>query len=264
MPGTDYYQVLGVSADADPEALKRAFRLRARECHPDRNPSDTAAAERFNVIREAYATLSDPVRRMRYDSLLGADSLSATNTAMHEGQPDAGRNGSTARGDVRVTVSLDFEQAIRGGHAYVANGEGELIRVTVPRGCRDKTAVRVAGRGGHSQAQKPCDLYVTFRVRPHPHFRREGNHLHVIASISVMEAVLGTTRSIQNPYGTTIRISIPAGTQPGERLRLRGLGVQTARGTGDLFVEIDVRVPTELTDEQRQRLREAARHTGLL
>ena len=95
-------------------------------------------------------------------------------------------------------------------------------------------------------------------------FRREGDNLHVIETVSALEAILGTTRSITNAYGQTMKVHIPPGTQPGERLRLRGQGVETATRRGDLFVEVQVTVPRSLTDAQREALAACARDSGLI
>lgn len=268
MPALDYYRVLGVPPTASPEALKRAYRDLVRRFHPDRNSHDELAREHFRAIQDAYDVLSDPERRRAYDaSLSGAHLLEAgfalTDSGGHESW--LAERPQSRPPDVVVDLNLTFEQALAGGHTYVANGDGELVRVTIPRGCRDGTAMRLAGRG-HSGADDKAraDLFVRFHVSPHPRFRREGNHLHVIEKLSVMEAMLGTVRTVCDPYGRNIRIRIRAGVQPGDRLRLRGQGVQTAKGTGDLFVEIDVEVPRELSEEQRAELRETAQKLGLL
>ena len=137
----------------------------------------------------------------------------------------------------------------------------------IPRGVRTGVKIRVSGRGqaapGGASGGAPGDLLVTLRVDVSPRFRREGDHLHVVETVSAIEAILGTARSITNAYGQTIRVAIPAGTQPGERLRLRGQGVATDKRTGDLFVEVNVMVPRELTAGQRAELEATAQRIGL-
>ena len=113
--------------------------------------------------------------------------------------------------------------------------------------------MRLRGRGQAGPRGRRGDLYITFEVRPDPRFRREGNDLTTTATINVAEAMLGTTRAIPNAYGGTVRVTIPPGTQPGERLRLRGQGVKTDDGTGALYVEIGVEVPKALAAEDRLR-----------
>jgi DnaJ-class molecular chaperone len=267
-PLYDYYRVLGVSEEADAEALKRVYRSAARDCHPDRHPDDAEAVERFKRLQEAYAVLSDPERRRLYDAYRRFEGLSFSGDLASE--PLAGglrqRDGWSEGGaDQRALVSISFEEALQGGFDEVRNGAGATIRVTVPRGCPDGLTVRIRGGArAEGSPQHGEDLYVIFKVRSHPRFRREGCHLHVVERITAVEAMLGTTRSIANAYGRRIRVPIPAGTQPGERFRLRGQGVVTVRGAGDLFVEIDVEVPRELSDAQRSQLRRAAQELGLL
>jgi DnaJ-class molecular chaperone len=267
MPALDYYQILGIPPSASPEALKRAYRDLVRRYHPDLNADDELSREHFRAIQDAYDVLSDPERRRAYDATVSGAYLLEFGFRTTDSAADHVWLGEeqVSPSEVVTDVTLTFEQALKGGQTYVANGDGELVRVTIPRGCRDGTAVRLAGRGHSDDDGAPlADLYVRFRVQPHPRFRREGNHLHVIEKLSVMEALLGTTRTVRDPHGRNIRIRIRAGVQPGDRLRLRGQGVQSARGTGDLFVEIDVEVPRELTDEQRAELRETAQKLGLL
>jgi molecular chaperone DnaJ/curved DNA-binding protein len=105
---------------------------------------------------------------------------------------------------------------------------------------------------------------VTFEVGDHPRFRRKGDDIYLTESIDVFEALLGTERRIPTPYGQRIKLTIPAGTQPGEKLRLKGQGVKTDDDQGDLYVEIDVDIPSDLTDEQRDTLRQAAEDADLL
>jgi curved DNA-binding protein len=265
MPALDYYQLLGLTSDADLEALKRAYRELARRYHPDLNPQ-VPSGEQFKQIKEAYDVLLDPERRRAYDAVMSGSYLIDSGFGFdHSAPPDDDvRHQDDDLGAAHAEVTLAFEQALKGGHTYVANGDGELIRVTIPRGCRDGTTVRVVGRGRTDSTGEGADLYVHFKVRPHPRFRRDRNHLHIIETISAVEAMLGTTRSIRNPYGKSIRISIPGGTQPGHRFRIREQGVQTASEIGDLFVEVDVEVPRELTAEQREELLQTVKKLGLL
>jgi DnaJ-class molecular chaperone len=293
---TDYYRVLEVGEGASAAEIKKAYRRLARANHPDRNPDDPAAEERFKAVQEAYDVLSDPEKRKAYDrarrdpfagygggyapgygaraaepadlrdlfgSGEGDGSFSTFFSQLFE-EPRARR---PARGrDVEAAVALTFEQALQGGATELRVGDGEPIRLSIPKGVRSGFKVRLRGRGRPAPGGQgePGDLYVTFRVEPSPRFRREGDNLHVAETISAMEAILGTTRAIANAYGKTIKVTIPPGTQPGERLRLRGQGVETKDRKGDLYVEVQVAVPRHLTDEQRQSLEECARRHGIL
>jgi DnaJ-class molecular chaperone len=122
--------------------------------------------------------------------------------------------------------------------------------------------IRLRGRGQEGAGGRRGDLYVTFEVTPHPTFRRDGRDLSVDVPISIFEAALGTRRSVTNAYGERIRITIPAGSQPGDRLRLKGQGVRTDEGTGDLYAELKVTVPRNLTDEQKRAMEDVAGQFG--
>ena len=164
-----------------------------------------------------------------------------------------------ARGrDVETTLQLTFEQALEGGKTEVSLPSGETIRINIPKGVRPGFKIRLRGRG------MAGDLYVTFDVAEHPRFRREGDDLYTSVTINALEAMLGTNRRVTNAYGKRVKLPISPGTQPGEKLRLKGLGVKTDKATGDLYVEVEVTVPQKLTDEQREQLRAAAEAAGLL
>lgn len=264
----DYYGILGVPEDAGGDAIKRAYRALARACHPDHNPGDAAAGDRFKAIREAYEVLSDTLRRQQYDllrrsplSLLGDLPVSSG-----FGRDGMGEDFFAGALSAEAEVRLSFEEALAGGRTEVELPSGEILLVRVPRGVRDGARLRLRDRGAAGLDGRACrgDLLVIFRVAPSARFRREGDHLFVTETVSALEAMLGTTRSIPNAYGQMIRLQIPPGTQPGERFRLRGQGVETERGRGDLVVRVRVEVPRALTPAQRRRLQQAAEDAGLL
>ena len=284
---SNYYAVLQVREDATGAEIKRAYRTLVQAVHPDRNGGGDA--ERFRAIAEAYEVLSDPDRRRRYDAIrrdplaahLNPSDTLASTTAPRDVATGTGRADpfgslfsgifpqeapSTPSLDYEVQVRLSFDQALQGGKTEVRLPSGRLVRLTVPRGVRSQARARIRGYG-QAHPERPehrGDLYVTFRVDQSPRFRREGDHLHITETVTAAEALLGTMRSIQNAYGQTIRVQVPPGTQPGERLRLRGQGVETEDGAGDLFVEIRVTVPRHLTPQQQRKLEVCFRELGLL
>jgi molecular chaperone DnaJ/curved DNA-binding protein len=329
MPETkDLYDVLGVDDDASKEEIKKAYRNLAREHHPDRNPDDPNAEEKFKEIQKAYSILSDEEKRQQYDAQRrfggggfggpgaggGRGSWSqgagGPEIRFEQGNFDdvfggggglgdifesffGGRGGGGAPGgqdpfrqqrggrqrgrgrqrqrsrhrsgqDIETTLRLSFKEALEGGRKQVELPTGESIRLKIPDGVRDGTKIRLRGRGQAGPTGERGDLYVTFDVGDHPRFRRKGDDIHLTETVDVFEAMFGTERRIPTPYGQRIKVTIPAGTQPGEKLRLRGQGVKTDDGQGDLYVEVDVDIPTDLTDEQRTILREAADEAGLL
>jgi len=129
---------------------------------------------------------------------------------------------------------------------------------------KDGTKIRLKGRGKRGPTGQRGDLYVTFEVDDHPRFERKDDDIHLTESIDVFEALFGTEVRVPTPYGQRLKLSVPAGTQPGEKLRLKGKGVKTDDGQGDLYVEIDVDIPKNLSGMQRETLREAAKEAGLL
>jgi len=165
--------------------------------------------------------------------------------------------------DVETKLQLSFEEALQGGRKQVELPTGESIRLNIPQGVRNGYKIRLRERGQAGPTGQRGDLYVTFEVGEHPRFKRKGDDVHLTEPIDVFEALLGTERRIPTPYGQNLKLTIPAGTQPGEKLRLKKQGIKTDDGQGDLYVKIDVDIPSDLTDEQRDTLRTAAEDAGL-
>lgn len=182
-------------------------------------------------------------------------------------QQRGGRQRQQRRGggqDLDTKLQLSFAEALEGGRKQVELPTGESIRLNIPKGVRDGYKIRLRGRGQAGPRGQRGDLYVTFEVAGHPRFRRKGDDIHVTEEVDLFEAVLGTERRIPTPYGQHLKLTIPPGTQPGEKLRLKNQGVETDDSKGDLYVEIDVNIPNDLTADQRQTLREAGEEVGLL
>jgi molecular chaperone DnaJ len=164
--------------------------------------------------------------------------------------------------DLEAVLQLGFEDAVRGGTNEVTlNGPAgqRAFKVRFPAGVDEGQRLRLSGQGGPGwNGGPPGDLYVIVRVARHPVFGRRGRDLTVEAPIGWPEAVLGTELEVPTLEGPTVRVRVPAGTPEGRTLRVRGRGVRTAEGTGDLLARIRLTVPEQITDEQRQAVEAVA------
>ena len=286
----DYYEVLGVPRDADQDAIRRAYRRLAREYHPDLN-SDSDAEERFKELGEAYEVLSDTEKRQRYDRL-GARWREAERETPDESFEEfftdegfgdgtgaqfgedlfealfggrAGRATGPLRGrDHEALLELSLEDALAGGRRRLTL-DGRAVNVNFPAGVREGQLIRLAGRGGEGRGGgPPGDLFLRVALKPHPRFRRRGDHdLDVDLPITPSEAALGATVDVQTLNGTA-RVRVPAGSSSGRRLRLRGRGLpKRGGGSGDLHAIVKIVVPKELSDRERELYEQLAESSSL-
>jgi len=337
----DFYAVLGVSRDADDAELKRAYRNLARAHHPDKNPGDKKAEERFKEISEAYAVLSDPDKRAHYDRFgtapgAGAGPDMGFTTIVEDlfesfgffgGGGGGGRRSRAQRGDdLRYDLEISLEEAADGvetklqiprmesceecggsgqeagtrpeicsscrgqgqvrfsqGFLTVARpcptcrgqgrinrhpcklcrGQGRqskdrLLKVTIPAGVEDGNQLRLSGEGEGGALGGPAgDLYVVIHVRPHEIFVRDGANLLCELPLTFPQAALGDIVEVPVLKGKA-ELTVPPGTQPGQRLSLKSKGMPhlRGRGRGDVLYEVVVEVPTRLSARQRELLEE--------
>jgi DnaJ-class molecular chaperone len=294
----DYYEVLGVPRTATQKDIKSAFRKLARQYHPDVTGNDPEATRKFKEINEAHEVLADPEKRKRYDnpepepSFGGGDGGFQYRTVDPEDLEDLfgsdspfsdffnerfGGAARPARGfasvplageDVEGETSISLEEAYRGTTRKVRlrtdQGSRE-VEVKIPPGIRDGARVRVAGQGGRGANGGPAgDLYIRVHIEPHPQFRRDGDDLHVKVAVPLATALLGGEVTVPTVKGTRVALKVPPETQNGTRLRLRGLGMPRRRGSvnGDLYAEVDVRLPLPLTPEMHRLAEQIRELTG--
>jgi molecular chaperone DnaJ len=376
-PTKDFYEILGVKEKASQQEIKKAYRKLAKKYHPDANPGNPKASDRFKEIGEAYSVLSDEKKRKHYDQMkrLGAFGLggAAGRGPFSRGGPAPGYSGSpppggfsfedlsgfgggisdlfstifdrgkkeTPRGEkrgpakgrnVEYLVEVAFETSVMGGRISISvpiteecatcGGSGEApgssskkcneckglgtvsfgqggfavkrpcpacmgrgtipekpckpcdgsgtvrqdrkIQVTVPKGVESGSKVRLTGQGERgSLGGKPGDLVITFKVKPHRFFRRDGLDLEVTVPINIAQAALGSKIRVRTIDGKKVMLRIPPGTQPGTRFRVRGQGVQKGGRMGDLFVEVKLEVPEEMTPESRKLMEALAAESAL-
>jgi molecular chaperone DnaJ len=277
----DYYDVLGVSKDADDAELKRAFRELARKYHPDINAGDDAE-DRFKEANEAYAVLSDPKARARYDryghaAIDGVDEPSSGFGAVVDAFDDIigdiiRRRRARKRGrDLRYTLELTFEEAAFGctKKIEVPQPSGSTERsprtfsVSITAGTKEGAVKMLKGEGEKGKSGgPPGDLHVYVRVKEHPVFTREGNDVWCEVPISFAQAALGAVVEIPTLDGK-VKMRIPEATQSGRVFRIRGKGIPRSGGNrGDQKVRVVVETPTGLTPRQRELLEQFADASG--
>lgn len=277
---TDFYAVLGVKSDASAKEIKQAYRKLAQQYHPDKNAGDASAETRFKQVNEAYDVLGDAERRKEYDhtremgyfvggpggaqqyvrveDLFGGRAGSSP-FDLFGGIGDLfGRQSSRPRGgeDLTAEMHLSFHDAVSGTTKKL-NVNGQTVTVKIPKGVNDGARIRVKGRGAPGRNGGPAgDLYVTVKVAEHPIYGRNGKNLTIDVPITFIEAALGAEIDVPTLEGK-VRLKIPAGTQTGRTFRVRGHGVEDAKGgKGDLLVTVSVTVPEQLTEESRELLRQ--------
>jgi len=282
----DYYEVLGVPRTATAEEIKRAYRQLARKHHPDLQVASerARASERFKEINEANEVLSDPDKRAKYDALganwkggmdftpppdtgrgpsvstewEGVDDFSDFFGSIF-GRPPAARAGGARAGvrmpipgnDVEGELPLTLDDVLHGGQRRITV-DGRSLDVTIPRGIRDGATLRLAGQGGPGVNGGPAgDVYLRVRLLPHPRYRVVGDDLEMDLALWPWQAVLGAEVRVDTPDGP-VTLTVPPGTQNGQRLRLRGRGLPRDAARGDLYAVVRIVVPTRPSAAERE------------
>lgn len=349
----DYYRVLGVPESATQKEITKAYRKLARELHPDANPNNAAAEERFKEVSAAYEVLGDEAKRAEYDEVrrlgpMGGQGPGGFTFNVNDvgglgdllGQMFGGGARARSRGasgvgprrgaDLEATLTLDFVDAVKGitttlhltadapcstcggsgakpgttpmacpqcgGRGVIDDNQGffsfsspctrcqgsgvvipepcstcrgsgverrpRQVKVRIPAGVSDGQRIRLKGRGAPGRnGGPPGDLLIECQVRPHRLFGRDGRNLTVHVPVTFAEAALGGTIEVPTLDGPPVSLRLKPGTQTGTRHRVRGRGIVTPKGTGDLIVTVDVVVPTSLSDAERAALEQLAAAT---
>ncbi|MCC7275849.1 MAG: J domain-containing protein, partial [Alphaproteobacteria bacterium] len=259
----DPYKVLGVPRTASAAEIKQAYRKLAKKLHPDMQPGGRAG-DRFKEVTAAYDLLSDADKRGRFDrgeiDASGAERAQTFRWGGEGAGAGAGRRRAGAAGtgggrfgfefsddifadlfgrgrqrgapaeegghDIRITLRVPFLDAIRGGKRPVQLPDGRVVNVTVPPGTESGQQLRLRGQAP-SLMGDAGDVYVVIEVEPHPTFTRDGADIHATVPVTLGEAVLGATIRVETIDGP-VSLRVPAGSNSGSRLRLRGKGVLTA------------------------------------
>ncbi len=350
MSKRDYYEVLGLSKGASADEIKKGYRSKAKELHPDRNTSDPSAESKFKEANEAYDVLKDPERKAAYDRFGHAafeggmgggggqrqgDFSSAFSDVFDDlfgdfmggGQRGGGRSRASRGSDLRYNLEISLEDAYSGLQKSInvptsvqcspcngsgaaggsepstcptcsgmgkvrasqgfftvertcpsCSGMGQVISnpcsscggqgrsnkdrslsVNVPAGVETGTRIRLSNEGEAGLRGGPAgDLYIFIEVREHKIFQRDGSSLFCRIPVSMSGAALGGDIEVPTMDGGRSRVKIPAGSQSGRQMRLRGKGMPAIKSAqkGDMFIEIAVETPVNLTSKQRELLRE--------
>ncbi|SFO94278.1 molecular chaperone DnaJ [Tranquillimonas alkanivorans] len=359
MAKRDFYEVLGVSKGADADEIKKAYRRKAKELHPDRNSDNPDAEAQFKEVNEAYEVLKDADKKAAYDrfghaafdggmggmgggprggggAYQGADFASAFSDVFDDlfGDMMGGRGGrgqrATRGSDLRYNLRVTLEEAYNGLQKTInvptsvkcgtcsgtgaeggaepqmcptcsgmgkvraqqgfftvertcptCSGAGQIVKnpcsacggagrvekdrslsVNIPAGVETGTRIRLAGEGEAGLRGGPSgDLYIFIEVTEHPLFQRDGQHLFCRVPVSVTTAALGGDIEVPTIDGGRSRVKVPAGSQSGKQMRLRGKGMPMLRGggAGDMYIEMAVETPVNLTSKQKELLREFER-----
>jgi len=291
---TDYYAVLGVANDAPASEITKAYRKLAREYHPDTNPGDAAAEERFKEISSAYEVVGDEDKRASYDQaramgplgggfggpggrgndgsfgfdgvdlgdILGSVFGGAGGGSGLFGDQPGGRYARVKRPgrDQEAQLAISFDEALRGTTTSLSltdNTGKRTIKVRIPAGVESGQRIRLRGQG--SPGDPPGDLYVVVSVGSHELFGRKGKKLTLDLPVTIAEAALGAEVKVPTYGGDSVTVRIPPGTQHGRTLRVRGAGVAATNGSGDtagdLLVTVNIAVPKNLSKKQSEALR---------
>lgn len=295
MAQVDYYKALGVEKSASADDIKKAFRKLAVKYHPDRNPDNKGAEDKFKEINEAYAVLSDPEKKQQYDTFgssgfhkqysqedifrgfdfgntykdMGAGGSEDLFSRLFGGAFGRGggrggfRSGPQKGGDHEMEVTVSFRDAAQGAEKQIAfrrNGQREELKVKIPAGVDNGSKIRISGKGAQGEGGGAAgDLFLIVHVMPDPLFIRDGGDLFVERSIPFSAACLGISLDVPTLEGDK-RIKVPAGIQPGTKIRLKGCGIKSlgSNAKGDLFVKIGVHIPESLNGEQKKLIEELA------
>lgn len=271
----DPYKTLGVARDATPEAIKAAYRKLARKHHPDLNPGNPEAEARFKAVSAANDLLSDPEKRARFDrGEIDADGQEQRPTGGYRQQaeqPHGAKYGARGgprpeaeifedlfadlfeqrrraesaprRGsDESYRLAVPFRHAVEGATETLTLPDGRNLSVKIPPGVETGQVLRLRGQGGPGRNGGPAgDALIELDVAAHPLFRREGFDLHLELPVTVREAVLGGPVLVPTPGGP-LRVTLPAGSDAGRQVRLRGKGIAAHgdRPAGDLLLTLRI------------------------
>lgn len=279
MPEKDYYKIMGVSRDASEKEIKMAYRRLARKYHPDLN-KDSGAKEQFQAVGEAYEVLKDSEKRKAYDEGRLHQQAQSESPGYQQtyntgdfgfnsqgegfdadlfealfGQRGAHfRQGPIPGMDRQAKLTISLEEAYHGGTKTIqlssTNGQVRTVKVNIPKGVRGGQPIRLTGLGEAGMSGGASgDLYITIEIEKHPFFDVMGNDIYLTAPVTPWEAALGASIPIPT-LGGWVELKIPAGSQGGQTLRLKGRGLK-GKDTGDQLVQLKIMIPVPKSNEEK-------------
>lgn len=295
----DYYKVLEVDKKATESDIKKAYRKLARKYHPDLNPNDKEAERKFKEINEANEVLSHAENRKKYDEYgenwQHAEEFEKAKQQQRQyqrsGQQDGYTNfggyggggdysdffesmfgGQYARGggrrspqfkgqDFNAELHLDLKDVFT-THKRTLTVNGKNIRLTIPAGVENGQIIKIAGHGGEGAGGGPKgDLYITFAIENHTHFKRDKDNLYTTADLDLYTAILGGETTV-NTFDGKVKLKVVPGTQNGTKVKLKGKGFPVYKKEGefgDLYITYQIRIPKNLTEKEKELFTELAK-----
>ncbi|MBF0103881.1 MAG: DnaJ domain-containing protein [Deltaproteobacteria bacterium] len=295
MSRKDYYKVLGVEKKAPQAEIKSAFKKLARKYHPDVNHEKSAEqrfkeiSEAYEVLgdekkraqydqfgsfnfgsggpRNPYSqnywqssNFNDVDLEDIFGDIFGMGGpkrgRKAGRSSFNFGRDDFYQQTSREGSDINWTLPIDFIEAANGCEKQILLTDGKKIKVKIPAGVDHGSKIRLAGKGNPGVAGGSAgNLIIDIQVNPHSYFKREGDNIHLDASLSLEEAVNGASIKVPTLTGM-VQVKIPGGTQSGQKLRLKNKGVKNIKTQipGDLFVNLHVKYPANLSNEDKDKL----------
>lgn len=278
----DHYSTLGVAKNATPDEIKKAFRKLASQHHPDKG-GDT---KKFQEIQAAYDTLGDPVKKEQYDNpqpQFGQGGGGFYGQGVPPGFEDVFSQmfggGGNPFGDIfgrrqqpqpqrNRNLSLQTQITLEDAHAgknltvsvMLPSGREQICEIKIPKGIQDGVTLRLAGMGDDSMPNMPRgDIHLTVHIQPHPVFQRQGDDLICRLEVGALDAIVGKTYNIDTIDKRTLELTIKPGTQPGTIMAAHGYGMPSIndnRFVGRMLIQVEIKIPTNLTEEQLSKLRE--------